>query len=322
MKALLFEKPGTALVQDLDAPKIGPDEMLIQLKQVGVCHSDFELLAGNYIIPVTFPVIPGHEWAGEVVELGANVVGYQTGDRVVGECAIGDEHFGFSISGAAAEYFKVRPEWLHKIPDGMSYEVGALVEPFSCAYAATRAADGIDASDSVVVFGVGPIGQCCVAAAKAMGAQVIAVDPTQSRWEIAKSLGADKTLSPGENLEEQVRGLTSGRGASVVLEASGNPLAMAAALEVAGQAARLVNIGINIGDTAPAVLGLIQSKALQVRGIIGSPNVWPETIRFMTNSGIDLTKMVTASYALTQATDALDAARDTNNNIKVHIVNQ
>jgi L-iditol 2-dehydrogenase len=310
MKALLFEKPGKANVREIDSPEIGPDEMLIQLKQVGVCHSDFELLAGNYIIPVTFPVIPGHEWAGLVVDTGANVDGFEAGDRVVGECAIGEEHFGFSISGAAAEYFKVRPEWLHKIPDEMTYEVGALVEPFSCAYAATRAADGIDASDSVVVFGVGPIGQCCVAAVKAMGGHVIA----------AKSLGADETLSPNEDLQEQVRQLTGGRGASVVLEASGNPAAMAAALEVAGQEARIVNIGINIGDKVPAALGLIQSKALQLRGIIGSPNVWPETIRFMTNSGIDLTKMVTASYALNEAIAALDAARDTNSNIKVHIV--
>jgi L-iditol 2-dehydrogenase len=107
----------------------------------------------------------------------------------------------------------------------------------------------------------------------------------------------------------------------VVLEASGNPAAMAAAFEVAGQEARVVNIGINIGAKAPAMLGLIQSKALQIRGIIGSPNVWPETIRFMTNSGIDLTKMVTATYNLTEATSALDAARDTGNNVKVHIVN-
>ena len=321
MKALVFEKPGKADVKEIDSPDIGPDEILVELKQVGVCHSDFELLAGNYIIPISFPVIPGHEWAGEIVQTGANVANYKAGDRVVGECAIGADHFGFSIDGAAAEYFKVRPEWLHKIPDDLSYEEGALVEPFSCAYAATRAADGIDASDSVVVFGVGPIGQCCVAAAKAMGAYVIAVDPLASRWEIARSLGADEALRPTDELEAQVRDLTEGRGASVVLEASGNPAAMAAAMDVAGHEARLVNIGINIGARAPAALGLIQSKALQIRGIIGSPNVWPETIRFMTNSGIDLTKMVTATYGLGEATSALDAARDTGNNVKVHIKN-
>ncbi len=321
MKALVFQEPNNALVTDLDEPEIGPDEMLIHLKQVGVCHSDFDLLADNYIIPVTFPVIPGHEWAGEVVALGSNVKDFAEGDRVVGECAIGEEHFGFSISGAAAEYFKVRPEWLHKIPDEMTYEEAALVEPFSCAYAATRAADGIDAADTVVVFGIGPIGQCSVAAAAGMGAKVIAVDPMESRWEVAKALGAMATLKPGSDLEQQVRDLTDGRGANVVIEASGNPKAMAATIEVAAQNARLVNIGINVGGDAPTKLGLIQMKALQIRGIIGSPNVWPDTIRFMVNGGIDLTKMVTASYGLTEATDALNASLDRDNNIKVHIIN-
>lgn len=322
MKALLFEEPGRANVREVEVPAVGVDEMLIQLKSVGICHSDFELLAGNYIIPIAFPTIPGHEWAGEVVEVGKSVTGYKPGDRVVGECVIEQDHFGFSISGAMAEYFKVRPEWLHKLPAELSFTDGALVEPFTCAYYAARVAGNVDASDDVVVFGAGPIGQCCVAAVKGMGAHTIVIDPVAERRQIARQIGADEVLDPAQgDLVAQVKALTGGRGASVVLEASGNLQAMASTFEVAGQEGRIVQIGINIGDKVPAPLGLIQSKELQLRGTIGSPGVWPAAIRFLARTGLDLTKIVTACFPLAQGLNALDAARDTKNNIKVHIQN-
>ena len=160
MRALVFTAPGQADVRDTDTPAPGPGEVLVRSRVVGVCHSDLELLAGRYIIPIRYPIVPGHEWAGEVAEAGAGVAGFAAGDPVVGECVVGPggrDHFGFSISGAAAEYFTVRAEWLHKLPRHMTFTQGALVEPFSVAYAAVRAA-GIDPSDRVAVLGAGPIG--------------------------------------------------------------------------------------------------------------------------------------------------------------------
>ena len=140
MKALIFRAPHEAVVTDVDHPQIGPDEVLVKSHAVGICHSDFELYEGRYIIPVSYPIIPGHEWCGEVVEAGPAVGGLQPGDRVVGECVVGPagrDHFGFSIDGADAEYFKARGEWLHKLPEGISFTEGAMVEPFSVAYNAT-----------------------------------------------------------------------------------------------------------------------------------------------------------------------------------------
>ena len=147
MKALVFEAPGQAVVANLERPQIGPDEVLVRSHAVGICHSDFELFEGRYIIPISYPVIPGHEWSGEIVEVGQVVQGLRPGDRVVGECVVGPggrDHFGFSISGANAEYFKARAAWLHKLPAGMSYTLGALVEPFSVAYNATVCAGCVD----------------------------------------------------------------------------------------------------------------------------------------------------------------------------------
>ncbi|HZS92071.1 MAG TPA: zinc-binding dehydrogenase [Chloroflexota bacterium] len=323
MKALVFQEPAVPAVTEVNPPDIGPDEILVRSRAVGICHSDFELLDGHYIIPVSYPIIPGHEWSGEIVEVGKAVTSYKPGDRVVGECVIGQDHFGFSISGAAAEYFKVRPEWLHRLPDELSYRMGALVEPFTVAYYATVAANGIDAGDSTVIFGAGPIGLCCLAATHARGGRTIVIEPSIERRGIARRLGADATVSPADGpLDEQIRTLTDGRGADVILEASGVPAAMAAALEVAGHGARIVNIGINVGDAVPARLGLIQSKALRLTGIIGSPNVWPRVLRFLAQSKLDLTPIVTATFPLEGALDALAAARDTRANVKVQVVNE
>ncbi|MFI7610936.1 zinc-binding dehydrogenase [Nonomuraea terrae] len=322
MKALQFQDVGKLTLADIEIPKIGEDEILVALRSVGICHSDFELLEGRYIIPFEYPLIPGHEWSGEVAEVGRNVTGFATGDRVLGECVIGMDHFGFSISGAAAEYFVVRPEWLHKVPDELTDSQAALVEPFSCAYFAAMRAGNVNASDTVVVFGAGPIGLSCVAVAATLGARVIAAEPDASRGGLARRLGAEEVLDPtSAGFAEQVLDLTGGRGASVVMEASGQPAAMAATLEVAGFNGRLVNIGIDVGRSATAKLGLIQSKQLQIRGTIGSPGVWQDTLRFLARSGLDLTPMITSRFPLERAPEAYDAARRTDRNVKVHIEN-
>jgi len=319
MKALQFTAPGAFGVNDIDVPAIADDEVLLASRAVGICHSDIELLEGRYIIPFGYPIIPGHEWSAEVVDTGAKVSGLKSGDRVVGECVIGMEHFGFSISGAGAEYFVAKESWLHKLPDNLSWTQGALVEPFSCGYYATVRADNLDGSDTAVVLGAGPIGLGVVAAAAAKGARVIVAEPSAARVEIAKRLGADVAVDPtSASFLDDVLELTGGKGASVVFEASGKPAAMASALEVAGFRARLVYIGIDVGGSAPAKLGLFQSKELQARGIIGSPGVWPQTISFLARTGIDLTPLVTRTFSLDEADKAIQTVLDDKDQVKVH----
>ena len=320
MKALQFVGDNRCAVNELEVPRIGDDEVLLASRSVGICHSDIELLGGRYIIPFEFPVIPGHEWAAEVVQVGSAVKSFGAGDRVVGECVIGTEHFGFSISGAAAELFVAKASWLHRLPDNVSWTQGALVEPFSCGYYATVRADNLDASDTVVVLGAGPIGLGVVAAAAGKGARVIVAEPEPARGALARALGADVVLDPlADTFLAQVEQETLGAGASVVFEASGKPAAMATALEVAGFRARLVYIGIDVGGSAPSRLGLIQSKELQLRGIIGSPGVWPQTLRFLSRSGVDLSPLVTSTYPLAKADDAIGAVLSDKSQVKVHI---
>ena len=322
MKALVFEEPKRAVVRDVDVPAIAADEVLVRSRNVGICHSDFELYEGRYIIPVSYPIIPGHEWAGEIAEVGSGVTTLQTGDRVVGECVVnnGDDHFGFSISGANAEYFVAKATWLHRIPDELSFAQGAFVEPFSVAYSAAVAADGIDASDEVAVIGGGPIGLLCTMAAVTMGGSVTVIEPQAHRRALGLEIGAKDAIDPkAAPLSDQVAEATRGRGFDVVIEAAGVPAAMATALPIAALGARVVLVGIDVGGTAPVAIGLVQSKALQVRGIIGSAGLWPRTIRFMATSGVDPTPLLTATFPLGEGAAALDAARDTTRNVKVQI---
>jgi L-iditol 2-dehydrogenase len=318
MRALQYADKGLARVTELPVPQIAEDEVLVAARAVGVCHSDIDLLEGRYIIPFSYPLIPGHEWSGEVVDVGDKVTGFQPGDRVVGECVIGADHFGFSISGAAAEFFVAKPSWLHQLPAQLSHTMGALVEPFSVAYYAIVRAGGVDASDTVVVLGAGPVGLAVTAAAAAMGAQVVVVEPSADRRTAALGLGAHHAVDPGET-DALLDELTRGRGADVVLEASGRPAVMARALELVSFQGRVAYIGIDVGQEAPAKLGLIQSKELRITGSIGSPGVWPETLRFLANSGIDLTPLVTQHFDLDDALDALEAAHHPESTIKAHI---
>ena len=312
MKALVFAEPRSASVEELDVPSIAADEVLVRSRNVGICHSDFELYEGRYIIPVSYPIVPGHEWSGEVAEVGSAVSNLEPGDRVVGECVVnnGDDHFGFSIGGADAEYFVAKASWLHRIPEELSFAQGAFVEPFSVAYNATVAAGGIDAGDSVAVIGGGPIGLLCTLAAATMGGAVTLIEPQEHRRALGLEIGAQEALDPAD---------VGGRRFDVVIEAAGAPAAMASAFPIAAHSARVVFVGIDIGGSAPVEIGLIQSKALQVRGIIGSAGLWPRTIRFMAASGLDPTPLLTATFPLGEGTAALDAARDTSRNVKVQI---
>ena len=122
-----------------------------------------------------------------------------------------------------------------------------------------------------------------------------------------------------EGFDDAVQEATDGDGASVVFEASGKPAAMAAALEVAAFRARIVYIGIDVGGSAPAKLGLFQSKELQARGIIGSPGVWPQTLRFLSRSGVDLSPLVTSSHDLADSEKAIAAVLEDRSQVKVHI---
>ena len=321
MKALIFDEPKKPIVIQVQMPTITENEVMIRSTRVGICHSDYELLAGQYIIPIRYPVTPGHEWVGEIVEVGRNVKGLSKGDRVVGECVIKTperiHHFGFSMDGADREFFAARPEWLHKLPDAVDDAKGALIEPFTCGYYAVMRHGGVNAADTVVISGGGTIGLVSAAAAIGMGARVILVDPVPLRRDIARRLGADATVDPSAgNPIEAVQDLTKG-GADLVVECAGHASSLANVFNYARAEGKVSMVGINIGQKFPVELGKIQIKDLTVRGCIGSPNVWPAAIRFLEKTGIDLSPIQTHHFKLDDALEALELGKNPQAAVKV-----
>lgn len=340
MKAVLIRNPNDLQVEEVDIPDIGKDEVLIRSRASGICHSDYKLIGGTYYIPVEYPVIPGHEWAGEVVEVGENVEAFKLGDRVVGECAIGcgvcslcksgnftnctnPDHFGFSINGGDAEYLKARPEWLHKLPDGLSFEAGASVEPFTVGYFAVDVNGGTDPSETVVISGGGTIGLCSLAVVKAMGARAIVVEPLPRRIEMAKILGADLIVDPiKEDTVKRVLDSTDGRGADLVIEATGVDKAVRSVLDLVRNNGRISMVGINIGKKHPIEFGKIQAKGLVVKGCVGSPWVWQKALHFLEYSRTDITRIQTHRFPLAEAKEAFELASQGDKCIKVLILNE
>jgi L-iditol 2-dehydrogenase len=306
-------------LEEVQYPRPAGKEVLIRVKAAGVCGTDVHMWEGSNR-EGTFPFIPGHEWSGEVVEVGKDVTSVYRGERVVAEvpipCRICDnckdgmepnmcpdkELYGFSWenAGGMAEYTLAREERLFKIPENVSYEEAALVEPVSVAYHGVwEAGHGAAPHDRVVVFGAGPIGLFAMLSCKASGAPVIVVEPQAFRRQMAKDLGADVVIDPsGGDVAEQVKEHTGGRGATMVLECSGSNGALAATVDVIGQQGRIVLIGQSAGRRIPIEIGKAIFQRTAIVGSSGSPYYFPKTLTFMSRRLVDLMPVVTDRFPL------------------------
>ena len=330
MKAAVLRGVHDLRLEEVPDPKPAPNEVLIRVKAAGLCGTDVHMWEGTNQ-EGTFPFIPGHEWAGEVVDVGKEITMVSNGDRVVAEvpipCRICDnckdgmepnmcpdfELYGFSweYPGGMAEYTLAREERLFKIPDNVSYEEASLVEPVSVAYHGVWGSGGGAAPhDRVVVFGAGPIGLFAMLSCKASGAPVIIVEPQAFRRKMAQDLGADVVLDPMDgDLVEQVLDHTGGRGATMVLECSGSNGALAAMMDVIGKQGRIVLIGQSAGRKIPLEIGKAIFERMTIVGSSGSPYYFPRTLTFMSRRLVDLLAVVTHQFPLSEVLDAFELGK-------------
>ncbi|GMQ62223.1 2,3-butanediol dehydrogenase [Vallitalea maricola] len=250
MRAALWYEKNDVRVEEIDEPKVTEGNVKIKVKWCGICGSDLhEYLAGPIFIPVDkphplsnniAPVVLGHEFSGEVVEIGNKVADLKVGDRVVvepivacGECPACREgkynlceKLGFhglcGSGGGFAEYTVFPREFVHKIPDNLSYEKAALIEPMCVALHSLRVGKFMT-GQTAIVLGAGPIGLATIECLKAAGAKLVVVLQRKSvRQEYAKRAGADIVLDPNEvNIPEEVKKLTNGLGVDVAFETTG-----------------------------------------------------------------------------------------------------
>nr|WP_290696362.1 NAD(P)-dependent alcohol dehydrogenase [Halomonas sp. UBA3074] len=338
MKAAIFVEPGRIEIDDKPIPAIGPNDALMRVTTTTICGTDVHILKGEY--PVERGLTIGHEPVGIIEKLGANVKGYQEGQRVIAgaicpsftsyacqdDCCsqdgghhghgykpMGGWRFGNTIDGAQAEYLLVPDAQanLSPVPDGLTDEqVLMCPDIMSTGFAGAEAA-GIKIGDSVAVFAQGPIGLCATAGARLRGAgMIIAVDGVDERLAIAKQMGADVTLDFRKvDVVEEVLKLTGGRGVDVAIEALGLQQTFEAALRVLKPGGTLSSLGVYSEDlTIP--LGAF-CAGLGDHKIITSlcPGGKERMLRLMSmiaSGRIDLGPLVTHRYLLEDIVEAYD----------------
>ena len=340
MKAAVLRGVNDLRLEELPDHRPADNEVLIRVKACGVCGTDVHMWEGTNH-EGTFPFIPGHEWSGEVVEVGPDVETFSVGDRVVGECFIAcnvcadckdgvppvmcpdPEYYGFTweTPGGMAEYTLSKEERLHRVPDNVSYEEAALVEPLSVPYYAVwGSAGGVAPHDRVVVFGGGPIGLFAMMTCKASGAWVISVEPQPFRRRLAKDLGADVVVDPSAgDVVEQVMDHTKGRGATLVLECSGSDGALAATVDVVTKRGRIVLIGQSMGRQVPIEIGKSIWWDANFISSCGSPYYFPRTLEFMARQLVDPTKVITHRFPLTDVLKAFEMGLKASESAKILI---
>ena len=262
MRALVLEKFGGPFVpKDVPTPAIAPHEALVRVRNVGVCGTDVKIRADRMGLGV-IPLIMGHEIAGEVAEVGSEVRGFAPGDRVVVNfyitcgrcqfCRVGRDtlcpevrQHGFTIDGGFAEYLKTPGINLCKVPDHVSLEGACILgDAVATAYHAITKRAQVRPGTTLALIGVGGVGLHALQMARLAGGWVIAVDVSEARLALAKSLGADAVVDARSGpFHEAVRKLTDGQGVDVVLEFVSNQQTLPSSYQSVKRAGRLVFVG-------------------------------------------------------------------------------
>lgn len=329
MRAAVLNRPKSIEVKDVPIPTMKEDEALIRVHCVGVCGSDIHYYEhgriGRYVVKQ--PIILGHELAGDVVSVGSKVTSVKPGDRVAVEPGVPCDRCEFCksgrynlcpdvvfmatppVNGAWAEYVSIRADFLHRLPEELSYEEGALLEPLSVGVHAMRRGH-ISPGDTVLVSGLGPVGMLAGVAAKMFGAsQVIGTDVVSFRLDIAKKLGFDGVINPQiQSVSEEIARLTGGLGVTAIVETSGNQSAISDAVENINFGGKVICIGLPISNSIPMNIPLLVDKELDVYGVFRYANTYPATIQALRRSSYHIRDIITQSYHLEEIKEACETA--------------
>lgn len=327
MKAVLFYGIQDVRLEEIDIPRINPDEVLVKIRVALTCGTDRKMyLRGHHLFKP--PFVLGHEFAGDIVEVGANVKNFQEGTRVVAAnsapcnrcyyCKIGRssmcDNLTLKNNGAFAEYISILApivaQNLLEIPPNLSYKEAALVEPLACVVHGIEES-GIKLGDTVVVNGAGPIGLMYIQLAKLKGARVIAMDVNAERLDVAQKLGAEEIVdvSRVDNKVELVRTLTEGkRGVDVAIEAVGIPEIWESTIRMVRKGG-VVNLfgGCPAGTQITVDTELLHYSELTIKGIFHhTPQYVRRALNLISQGSIPVDLLVTHELPLTDFSEALE----------------
>ena len=330
-RAAVLYAPHDVRLEERPMPRMGPGDVLVEIKSVGVCGSDVHYYEhgriGSHI--VCQPLILGHESAGVIVDVGEAVSKSRIGERVAIEPGIPDgvceqcragrynlclnvRFFGTPpIDGAFTNYVTVPESFAYMLPDNMSDDEGALIEPLSVGLWACRKAR-LRGGDHVLVTGAGPIGLMVMKVAFALGvAEVTITDVAPQRLVMAHRLGATRTINVAQQPLSQ-----AAVQADVLIECSGNQRALTDGIRSLRPAGIAVAVGMNPGEELNVPMSFIQNREIMLMGTFRYANTYADAIALVATGRIDVRSVITGHYSLEEAEKALQATKSDPANIK------
>lgn len=326
MKALVLEEYNKLVYREIEQPVAEADEVLVEIKAVGICGSDVHGMDGSTGRRIP-PIIMGHEASGVIVGTGKNITGWKIGDRVTfdstiyrlddwytrqGHYNLSDNRMVLGVScnefrrnGAFAEYVTIPGHILYRIPENVTFEQAAMVEPVAVALHSINLS-GAKINDTAVVFGSGMIGLFIIQLLKQAGCQVIAVDMLQERLDMAKLAGADYIFNSASNdVVTQIRNLTNNRGTDLAFEAVGITPTIQSAVESLRKGGTLILVG-NLSPVIELPLQKVVTKELTVRGSCAINGEYPAVLDLISKGKVNVNDMMSAVAPLSEGASWFD----------------
>jgi L-iditol 2-dehydrogenase len=338
MAAMVFYGPGDLRMENVATPQIGESEVLIRVDVCGICGTDLSMFTGAFKVR-RLPLIPGHEFAGEIVAIGDQVTEFSVGDRVTADinltcgtcywCRRSEDllcphlqQIGIDSSGGFAEYVKSPARQVHGLPDNISFELGASVEPLACAVHAQTRVD-MPVGSSVAVIGGGPMGMMHAQLARLRGSYpVILIGRTTSKLNRAKQAGIDTLVNAREvDAVEAVRDLTGGRGADVVIESAGSLETYKQAFQMVRRGGTILAYGITPEDAVVDLhpFDLMKEEWKIVGSFVSHPSAWVKAITLLESGGVKPEVSFSMRVPLNGMLDAIAEAKRDRNVIKIFV---
>ncbi|MBU2700856.1 L-gulonate 5-dehydrogenase [Sporomusaceae bacterium BoRhaA] len=324
MKAVEIVKPGTIRIVERNIPKIKENEVLVRVKAAGICGSDVHIYHGKNAF-ATYPRVVGHEFVGELVEIGAQVNDLQVGDRVAIDpvvscgqcypCRVGRHNvckslnvLGVHRDGGYQEYIAVAGTQAHKLPNTIPWKIAALVEPYTIA-AQVMERGRLVVDDTVLICGAGPIGLIILQAVKMIGARVAIMDIVETRLKWAKEMGADLVINAKtSDLAKEMMAFTNNEGASLIYEATGNIEILETCIHnIASAAGRVVVLGFST-EVVKIPQVDIMSRELEIIGTRLNNNKFPQVIEWFTKRLVQPAKILTHTFSFEETQKAFELA--------------
>lgn len=324
MKASRFLGNKTFAVTDLPTPHAGPGELVLRNQVCGVCGTDVHIYHGEPgSADVNPPVVLGHEYSGEVVEVGEGVTGFAVGDHVTvdpniycGHCAYCQngkkqlcpsmEAIGVTRDGGFAQYSRIPASQAFKLEPTVPWETAAMAEPLACCLHGIDLA-GIQVGDKVCVVGGGAIGLLMVQLAKLSGAsQIVLSEPNEKRRQVGLQLGANTALDPTRPDAQEAFAQVLGGGANVVIECVGNVPAVKSAFQFAGKGATVLLFSVpKVDATFDLPLFDVYKKELTIKGSFVNPDTHARAVALINSGKVDFGPIITHRFTLDQLPEAI-----------------